>query len=315
MVKALVTGASGGMGYSIVKELSARGIQTVAFARNRSKLERLFQNDPHVAVFSGDMFHRDELQTAANGVDIIFQSAGLPYTEWKTSLLPLTAAVVDVAKKQSAKLAVVDNIYAYGPNPGHKVDEMTPKRPNTGKGEVRRDMERQIMTSDVQALIAHFPDFYGPNAANTLLHETLKPVVANKSAIYIGSRKIAREFIFTPDGAKAIVNLALTDAAYGEEWNIPAYDTITGDELITLIRELTRYKKRVTTITKNIIRLIGLFNPMMREVSEMFYLNEDPVVLNGAKYEQRIGPLPRTPYREGLRRTIDFMKGEACTSD
>ena len=35
MKKALVLGASGGMGYSIVKELSSRGIKVMAFARTK----------------------------------------------------------------------------------------------------------------------------------------------------------------------------------------------------------------------------------------------------------------------------------------
>ena len=45
MKKALVLGASGGMGYSLVKELSSRGIKVVAFARTKEKLERLFRDD------------------------------------------------------------------------------------------------------------------------------------------------------------------------------------------------------------------------------------------------------------------------------
>ena len=46
----------------------------------------------------------------------------------------------------------------------------------------------------------------------------------------------------------------------------------------------------------------------MREVVEMFYLNEEPVVLDGEKYERMIGPVPRTSYREGLRQTIEYMQ-------
>ena len=40
----------------------------------------------------------------------------------------------------------------------------------------------------------------------------------------------------------------------------------------------------------------------------MFYLYEEPVVLSGNKYEENIGPLPKTPYEEGLRQTLEFMK-------
>jgi short-subunit dehydrogenase len=42
MKKALVLGASGGMGYALVNELTERGIETVAFARTKEKLQKLY---------------------------------------------------------------------------------------------------------------------------------------------------------------------------------------------------------------------------------------------------------------------------------
>ncbi len=82
---------------------------------------------------------------------------------------------------------------------------------------------------------------------------------------------------------------------------------ITGQELVETIRKITGYNKGVSTISKNMIRFLSLFNTNMREVVKMFYLNEDPVVLNGEKYEKLIGPVPCTSYYEGLKQTIDYM--------
>jgi len=308
MRKALVLGASGGMGYSIVKELQMRNIEVVAFARNGEKLRRLFNGDEYVTITTGDIFNPKDLEIAATGVDVIFQSANIPYSQWESNLEIFINNVVDCAKKHSAKLAIVDNIYAYGRSTGSKVKETLEKRPNTKKGTIRLQLEKLVKESGVSALIAHFPDFYGPNAENAILHYTLQGISKNKPTSFVGDKKIAREYIYTPDGAKAIVNLALCEKAYGENWNIPGYDVITGEELITIIRNLTGYDKRVSTISKNMIRFIGLFNKDMREVVEMFYLNEEPVVLDGLKYESEFGELPRTSYAEGLKETLEFMK-------
>jgi nucleoside-diphosphate-sugar epimerase len=308
MKKALVLGASGGMGYSIVKELSSRGIAVTAFARTKSKLEKLFDGDPNVTIFSGDIFELNDLLAASSGADVIFQAANLPYVEWGEKLVPFMMNIVNVSKKQSAKLAIVENIYAYGRSQGKKVSETTPKNPHTKKGNIRLQVEKLVKGSGVPALIAHFPDFYGPNAENTILHYTLQNVVNNKKSSYVGNQKIAREFIYTPDGAKAIVNLALNEEAYGQNWNIPGYDVITGEELVQEIRNISQYDKKVSIISKNMIKFLGLFNANMREVVEMFYLNEEPVVLSGEKYEKQIGEIPRTPYQEGLRNTIEYMK-------
>ncbi|MBB6445395.1 SDR family NAD(P)-dependent oxidoreductase [Bacillus benzoevorans] len=306
MKKALVLGASGGMGYAIVKELSQRGIAVKAFARTENKLKKLFAQDTNVTIAAGDIFQLDDLTAAAQDVDIIFQAANIPYTEWEENLLQMMNNVIIAAKAHSAKLAVVDNIYAYG-NAGTNVTETQPKNPCTKKGRIRLEVETTIKQSGVPFIIAHFPDFYGPNAYNTILHVTLQNVLQNKRAIFVGKQTIPREFIFTPDGAKALVQLALEENAYGENWNIPGAGVITGEEIVSILRELTHYQKKVSTVSKSMIQMLGLFNREMREVAEMFYLNETPVVLSGEKYEERIGPIPQTSYREGLRQTLEYL--------
>jgi len=189
MKKALVLGASGGMGYSIVKELSNRGIAVTAFARTKSKLEKLFDVDSNVTIFSGDIFELDDLLAASAGVDVIFQSANLPYVEWEEKLALFMTNVLNVAKSQSAKFAFVENIYAYGRSPGKRVTETTPKNPHTKKGNIRLQVEKLVEESGVPALIAHFPDFYGPNAESTILHYTLQNIVKNKKSSYVGTKK------------------------------------------------------------------------------------------------------------------------------
>lgn len=310
MKTALVLGASGGMGYSIVKELSSRGVSVIAFARNKERLEKLFGNDDNVRIFNGDVFQVDDLKAAAKGIDVIFQSANIPYKDWEGKLVSFMTNIVETAKVSSAKFVMVENIYAYGRSTGRKVCESTEKNPHTKKGKIRLQVEGIVKNSGVEALIAHFPDFYGPNAENTILHFTLQNVVENKRASYVGNKQIAREFIYTPDGAKAIVELASNENAYGQNWNIPGVNVITGNEIVEIIREVSGYQKSVSTVSKNLIRLLGLFNANMREVVEMFYLNEEPVVLDGKKYESLIGPIPRTPYRKGLQETLDYMKGK-----
>ena len=81
----------------------------------------------------------------------------------------------------------MDNIYAYGAQHKEKVSEDAQKEPHTKKGEIRLAMEDKLKASNVPSLIVHFPDFYGPFAENTMLHETLKNVVRNKSANFVGS--------------------------------------------------------------------------------------------------------------------------------
>ncbi|EJQ53847.1 hypothetical protein IEE_00067 [Bacillus cereus BAG5X1-1] len=311
MKKALVLGASGSMGYAIVKELCSRGIHVVAFARNKEKLEILFSGEENVKVVAGDVFIQEDIMEAAKGVDIIFHAVNIPYSDWEKKQPKLLKNILEVARYYDSKLGIVDNIYAYGRQGEEPVVEEVKKAPHTKKGKIRLQLEMMAKQARVQMFIAHFPDFYGPNAESTLVHHTLNGVLANKLSSFVGDKKIAREYIFTPDGAKAMIELALRDEAYGQNWNIPGYGVITGEEMIQHIQELTGYTKPVITVKKGMINLIGLFDKQMKEFVEMLYLTENPVVLSGEKYERYIGIVPRTSYYEGLKRTIVHIK-ENC---
>ncbi|WJE52771.1 NAD(P)H-binding protein [Bacillus cereus] len=309
MKKALVLGASGSMGYAITKELCSRGIDVVAFSRDRGKLEDLFCGEERIQIVAGDVFKQENIVEAARGVDVIFHAVNIPYTDWELKQPKLLKNILETTKYHGAKLAMVDNIYAYGRQGGEKVTEETIKKPHTKKGKIRLQLDLMAKQAGVPVLTAHFPDFYGPNAESTLVHHTLQGVLANKISSFVGDKKLAREYIFTPDGAKAIVELALRDEAYGQNWNIPGSGVITGEEMIGHIRELTGYTKPIMTVKKRMIGMLGLFDKQMKEFLEMLYLTEEPVVLSGEKYESYIGEVPKTSYREGLKETILFLKG------
>jgi nucleoside-diphosphate-sugar epimerase len=308
MLKALVLGASGGMGFAIVEELDERNIEVVAFARNKNRLEQLFDGNENVSIFAGDVFEKEELYEAAKGVDIIFHAINIPYHEWSEKQPTIMRNVVITAEKVGAKLAIVDNIYAYG-DPGiTKITESTDKKPHTKKGKIRLELEKIAKQAKTPVLIAHFPDFYGPNALNTYFHYTFKSMVDNKKAMFVGNQKLPREFIYTRDGAKAMVELAMHNTAYGQNWNIPGADLITGEEAIDIAKEYLNYSQKVSTATKTMIKFVGIFDKQMRELVEMLYLTEKTVALSGEKYEEEIGELPRTPYKEGIKNTLAYMK-------
>lgn len=308
MKKALVLGASGSMGYAIVNELCGRGIHVVAFARNKERLGALFSRNKHVEVVAGDVFVKEDIMNAAKDVDIIFHVVNIPYSDWEKQQEKLLINILEVSKHYGIKLGIVDNIYAYGRQGEGLVKEEAKKRPHTKKGKIRLQLEEMAKQANVRMFIAHFPDFYGPNAESTLVHHTLKGILANKMSSFVGDKKIAREYIFTPDGAKAMVELALHDEAYGQNWNIPGYGVITGEEMIQHIRELTGYTKRVITVKRGMIQFIGLFDKQMKEFMEMLYLTEKPVVLSGEKYERYIGDIPKTSYYNGLKEMIISMQ-------
>lgn len=307
-MKALVLGATGGMGFALVQEWVSRGFDVVAFSRSKHKLEKLYVDNPQITIVVGDALNSEDVTQAVSGVDIIFHAVSFPYEEWEEKHLTCLDTVIQAAEIHHKKLVFTDNIYVYGKNQGEKVTENSPKMPHTKKGNIRLMMENRIKKSNIPWLIGHLPDSYGPNAENTILYETLKNVCLNKVANYVGDKKIKREFLYTRDGAKALVELALREDTFNQHWNIPSSFPISGEEIHQLLQKEFGYTKSFRMVNKSMIRMMGIFHPFMKEMVEMMYLNENPILLNGVKYEQTIGPVPNTAYNVGIAETLNWIK-------
>lgn len=317
MKKAIVIGATGGTGAAITEELVKRGIPVTAFGRSLRKLEQLaakLGNPPHLSLASGDAFKAEEVTAASIGSEVLFHCANVPYHEMAERLIPLGEAVMEAANRLRLKVVVVDGIYPYGRRQSDPVTEEHPKEPHTRKGRVRLEFGRMVFSkrwSRARPLIVRLPDYYGPTANQaSYLGTTLEAIAKGKMAFFVGNMRVPREFVYLPDAAKMIVEIALKEEAYGQEWNIPGgAGIISGEEIVRLARQAAGTSKPVLPLGRVGLSLLGMFVPVMKEVVEMLYLTNEPLRLSKAKYERFIGPVPATSYEEGLRATIRELRG------
>lgn len=313
MKKAAVVGATGAMGYALVSELQQQGVEVLAFCRNVQKADRLFQGMTNVAVVKGDVRDEKLLRQIFEMVDIAFISLNIPYQNWKDELLALFTDVFLAAQATGTKLAVVDNIYSYSME-AQWLTEETKREPVTKKGQLRKLLLQEAETwqnKGTEILIAHFSDFYGPYADNTILQQTITSMLRGKRPLFVGPINNKREFIYTLDGARALITLARHSDAYHQCWNIPGGELASGEEIISILRELTGNRKKPFVVSRQMIRFLGMFSGFMREVSEMMVLTEKPVYLSGAKYEEKIGPLPKTKLAVGLKAVVESEQLQA----
>lgn len=309
MKSALVLGATGGAGQALVLELLARGVKVTAFGRSEQKLKTELGACDHFQNLNfkaGDVFNSLSVAEAAKDVDVIFQCANVKYQEMRDKLLPLGESVMTAANRLGKKIVFVDGIYVYG----HQVakgNEEHPKHPHTKKGKIRVEFEKLIFSSrweKARPLIVRLPDYYGPSSKNSYLQPTLEGMAADKVSFFVGNLRTPREYIYLPDAAKMIVNIAERDDSYRENWNIPGAGLISGHEIIAFSRKMTGNRKIVIPLNKWMISLIGLFDPFMKEVVEMMYLTKEGFVLSGEKYEKWIGAIQKTPFQQGLEETL-----------
>lgn len=311
MKKAIVIGATGGTGASVTEELVRRGIRTVAFGRSRGKLEQLkanLGNPHHLTIAVGDAFRPHDIITASEGADVLFHCANVPYHEMVSKLIPLGESVMEAANRLSLKVVVIDGIYPYGRRQMDRATEEHPKQPHTKKGKIRLAYEQMLFEgrwSQAKVMIVRLPDYYGPTANEaSYLGSTLEAIAAGKMAFFIGNMRVPREYVYLPDAAFMIAELAARDEAYGENWHIPGAGLISGREIVHIARRASGSSKPVIPLGRGGLSLLGMAVPVMKEVVEMLYLTEEPLVLSGDKYKRLIGPVRATSFEEGITNTV-----------
>lgn len=315
MKKAIVIGATGGTGAAITEELVKRGVEIIAFGRSRQKLEQLkssLGNPKHLKLAVGDAFRTDDIVNASTEADTMFHCANVPYHEMASKLIPLGEAVLQAAEQLALKVVVIDGIYPYGRRQMERVTEEHPKQPHTRKGKVRLAYEKMLFSgrwSRAKIMIVRLPDYYGPTANQaSYLGSTLEAIAAGKLAFHIGNMHVPREFIYLPDAAAMIVELAERDNTYGQNWNIPGSGLLSGNEIVRIAKRASGSTKPVIPLGRIGLSLLGLSSPVMKEVVEMLYLTEEPLILSGAKYEKAIGPIRSTNHEEAITNTIRALQ-------
>jgi nucleoside-diphosphate-sugar epimerase len=152
-------------------------------------------------------------------------------------------------------------VYSYGPAPSLPVAESTPHRPTTRKARFRLEQEQLVLAAHgdtFHTLVLHLPDFYGPHADNSFANYFIDEAMAGKPATFIGKLNAQREFLFVPDVGEPLARLA---------------SAIAGSEFAGLVFGQLQRPERVRAISKAMLRIGGLFDPMMRELVEMYYLS------------------------------------------
>ena len=155
-------------------------------------------------------------------------------------------------------------------------------------------------------LVVHLPDFYGPNADLSYANAFMREAVDGKTASWIGPRDAQREFIYVPDAADPLLRLSEADDAYGRCWNLGGQSASARAFIEQVFAALGRSPK-YRSIPKLMLQAAGTFNPLMREVAEMYYLFESGFVLDDSALQQRLGGYAKTPIPQGIAETIAWM--------
>jgi nucleoside-diphosphate-sugar epimerase len=136
----------------------------------------------------------------------------------------------------------------------------------------------------------------------------MKPVVRGTRARWLGSLDPPHTLNYAEDMARALVTLGQRDEADGQVWHLPAAEPLTGRQFLALAFEAAGHPPKIGVASRPMIRIAGLFNPLLRELNETLYQYERPFVSDSSKFEGAFGPFEPTPHPEALTRTVDWFQ-------
>jgi nucleoside-diphosphate-sugar epimerase len=255
---------------------------------------------------------------AGAGATVIYQFLNAPYTRWPQMFPPLQRNVLAAAERGDALLVSLENVYGYGPTDGRPMTEDLPLAATTSKGGTRAKMSEELLScaqaGRVRIAIGRASDFFGAGVTDsTLGSRFFGNALAGNRADFIGNPNLRHTYSYVPDMAAALVTLGTDERAVGQIWHLPGPETVTTRALLGLIADQINHQVKMRIVPKNMLRVLGLVSPMMRELAEMSYEFEQPFILDTSKYESTF-TTKTTPLSTAVSDTIAWYQSQPSTT-
>lgn len=308
----LVTGAAGFIGSHLVERLLAEGARVRAFVHYNARshwghLEALGA-PAGLEIFPGDIADPASVRRATEGCDTVFHLAALiaipysyvaPHSYVQTNVVG-TLNVLEAARHVGVRRVVhTSTSETYGTARYVPIDEAHPLQGQSpySASKIGADKlaESYFLSFGVPVATIRPFNTYGPRqSARAVIPTVISQILAGRQTLRLGSLSPVRDFNYVADTVDGFLAIADAEAAPGEVINIGSGLGVTIGETVDLIQELIGSSVEVITDEQRV----------RPEASEVMRL-----VCGNDKARRLTGWQPRHSLREGLARTIDYIRG------
>ena len=304
MKTVLVLGAAGRVGEAVAEAFLARGWRVRGGVRGRH-LDSLAAG---VVLVELDAFDGEALARAAEGAEIVVNALNPLYTEWEEKVMPMARNVAAAAREAGAVHMLPGNVYNFGHGVREHMAENMADMPSTAKARIRIELEalfREETERGGRTVVIRAGDFYGGRRPGTWLDELILKRLRSGVFTWPGPAHIPHAFAYLPDLAAAFV--AVAERARGltpfETFHFAGH-TLSGNEMKRLVEEATGRRLAMRGVPWPLLRVAGLFSPMLKELAAMSYLWRVPHSLDGSKLARLVPELAATPPDQAVVRAI-----------
>jgi nucleoside-diphosphate-sugar epimerase len=293
----VVVGA-GATGTATAELLADSGVRVRLITRRGTGPAR-----PGIERIAADATDPDRLTELTEGAVTLFQCAAPPYHRWPAEFPPLAAALLTAAERTGAGYVMLGNLYGYGPVDGPLTEDL-PLAATTVKGRVRAQLWQDALAAHqagrVRVTEVRASTFIGPGAVSVFTLMVEPQVLAGQPAVVAADLDAAHSWTYTGDVARTLVAVSQDDRTWGRPWHVPAGPAVSIRELAERLAEAAGAPApKLRVLTTDELTALGEADPIMKELPEMHYLHDQPLILDSSQTEQTFGLKP-TPLDEVL---------------
>jgi nucleoside-diphosphate-sugar epimerase len=305
-------GATGAIGESIAAELRKRNESYRVVGRDRASLDRAFGSDPLTEIVTWNPDDASSVRAALRGADTAVYLIGVPYNHFELHPV-LMRQMLDAASAEGvSQMLLIGTVYPYGRPQQTPAREDHPREPHTFKGKMRKQQEDLLLEADaagkIRGTVLRLPDFYGPRVKNSFLDSVFNVAAKGGTANLIAPIDRPHQFVYVPDVGPVVLDLLQRPEAHGRWWHLAGDGTASMQEIVAMVGQLAGKPIKTLTAGLGMLRLIGLFQPVMRELVEMNYLLTDPFIMDDSALRTLLGNVKTTPLQEGLRQSLEAAR-------
>ncbi len=311
-VPVLVTGAGGFIGSHLTERLVADGAKVRAFVRYtaRSDIGYLRLAPPEIRsqiefVF-GDLRDEHAVVEAMRGVDVVFHLGALiaiPYSYVhprevvETNVMGTLNVLMAAKQHRTPRLVHTSTSEVYGTALRVPIDEDHPLQGQSpySASKIGADklVESFARSFEIPAVTIRPFNTYGPRQSARAVIPTIIAQALTRGEVYLGDLTPTRDFTYVADTVDGFVRAATANAVIGDTINLGNDREISIGELARLIIQLIG---RPIELKSDPARI----RPAASEVRQLHADNR--------KAKAKLGWWPRTPFEDGLRHTIDWIR-------
>ena len=312
--KVTVLGVNGHIGRAAAAAFVQAGWEVTGMARTDKHL-------PGVLFIKGNSDSVADMRAAIGDADVVVNTLNLPYHTWFNGRMEAQMGRVIEALGTSGKtLLFPGNIYNFAAT-DREVTPATLQHPEKSRGEVRMRVEEMFRAAsargDIQVIILRAGDFYGPGAQMDWFDQVVLKDAAKGKVQVMGIKGVGHSWAYLPDLGRAFESLGSLRQHLGafERFHF-AGNFVTPEEMGAAIANAAPIPVKVSRFPLILIKLVGLFDPLMREVGKMAYLWRNPMELKDNRLDGLLGPGFATPFETAIAATVRpfFAKASGETS-